>query len=68
MAIGTGMPACAGRNPQVVVQPVLLVAEAVVPTILGLLVFIEAKKFDRAERLYALLGIVGVILLAVGYR
>lgn len=54
-------------SPQTIVQPIFLVSEAVVPTLIGLFFFRESSKLDRAEWLYASIGILGVILIAVGY-
>lgn len=54
--------------PQTVVQPILLIAEAIVPTIVGILVFKESGTFDQAEKVFALIGIIGTVLLAVGFQ
>jgi hypothetical protein len=54
--------------PQTVVQPILLIAEAVVPTVAGIIVFKEKGSFDRAEWCFAALGILGTILVAVGFH
>jgi hypothetical protein len=54
--------------PQTVVQPILLVAEAVIPTIVGVKIFKEGYSFDRAQKGFAMLGIVGVTFLAVGFH
>lgn len=49
--------------PATAVLPLLLVAEAIVPTVVGLVIFKEAKTFDRAQWAFSALGVTGTILL-----
>lgn len=53
--------------PQVVVQPVFLVGESVLPALAGLLIFRERKGFGGKEWLYLILGFVGICLISL-YR
>lgn len=52
--------------PQTLVQPILLVSEAVIPSIIGWTIFHEGKAFDRAQWAITGIGFLGVALLAVG--
>ncbi|MBI4065734.1 hypothetical protein HY412_00880 [Candidatus Kaiserbacteria bacterium] len=54
--------------PLTVVQPIFLVSEAVIPTIIGWTIFRERKTFDRAQWSFSALGFTGVILLAFGFH
>ena len=53
--------------PQTLVQPIFLVAEATIPTVIGLTIFKERSTFDRAQWCFAALGMLGVILIAFSY-
>lgn len=53
--------------PQVVVQPLYLVAEMIVPTLVGLYLFGEHRHLDGNERLFFLMGIAGGIVVAVSF-
>ena len=53
--------------PQTLVQPIFLIAEATIPTIIGLVIFKEKDTFDRAQWYFAALGILGVGLIALSY-
>lgn len=53
--------------PQAVVQPILLVAELLVPTAIGLYWFHEREKLDAGEWKYFAFGILGGLLAAAGY-
>ncbi len=52
--------------PLTTIQPILLVAEAIVPTIVGLWVFKEGSSFDRAQWSFAVLGLIGTCMVAFG--
>lgn len=55
------------RLPQTVVQPVMLIGQAMVAPLVGWLIFREGKKFDRFHWGFVALGVVGVILLGFGF-
>ena len=52
--------------PQTAVQPILLVAEAIFPTFVGMIVYKERASFDRAKWAFTALGITGTCLIALG--
>lgn len=52
--------------PQTAVQPILLVAEAIIPTFVGLIIYKEHASFDRAKWAFTALGITGTGLIALG--
>lgn len=53
--------------PQLIVQPVFLIGEAVVPAIVGWIVFKEKNTFDKAQWGYSAIGLLGVIMIAFGF-
>lgn len=55
------------RTPQAVVQPILLVAELLVATAIGLYWFHEREKLDPGEGKYFAFGILGGLLAAAGF-
>lgn len=50
--------------PMTAVAPIFLVAEAVMPSIVGWVIFREAATFDRRQWAYAAVGIMGAVILA----
>lgn len=54
-------------TPLIVFQPIVLVAEMVIPTAIGLYVFHEHQKLDRQEKIYFLLGLSGGIIVAFNF-
>lgn len=52
----------------VVVSPILLVSEAIIPTIIGIVFFKEKSQFSKEQWGYTLLAIMGVTYIAIGYR
>lgn len=54
--------------PLTVIQPIFLVSEAVIPTIVGWTIFREGKTFDRTQWFFSGLGFTGVVLLALGFH
>lgn len=54
--------------PQMVFQPILLVSEAVIPTIMGLVIFGEHRGYSFLEKMLLSLAVIGVILIAFGLR
>ncbi len=54
--------------PQNVVQPLFLVGEMIVPTLIGLYVFSERKGLVMKEKIYFALAIVGGLLVAFSFR
>lgn len=54
--------------PQTVVQPIFLVSEAVIPTMIGWTLFRERKSFATSEWVFSGIGFAGVVLLALGFR
>jgi len=54
------------RAPVVVVQPVFLVAEMIIPALMGLYVFHERKQFAPEEWAYFAIGFAGALLVANG--
>lgn len=55
------------RSPQVIVQPIYFVAEAIIPTVIAFLFFNERKQFNKVEYLYLGIAIVGVLLIFLGF-
>lgn len=55
------------QMPQIAFQPVLLVSEAVIPTMLGLIVFKEHKQFSRFGWAVVICALAGVFLIAIGF-
>ena len=53
--------------PITVVQPIQLVAEMSVPTLIGLTIFGEARSMSRREMAIITAGLIGVSLIAVGF-
>ena len=53
--------------PQIIVQPVFLVSEALVPAVVGWVIFKEHKRFDRWEWFYACMGLLGVGAISFGF-
>ncbi len=51
-----------------VVAPILLVSEAIIPTLVGIFIFKEKGQFSKVEWGYATLAIMGVLYIAVGYH
>jgi hypothetical protein len=60
--VSMGLAFAAYRAPQVIVQPVLLVAEMVFPTLIGLFIFHERKQLDPPEWIYLGIGFAGALL------
>ena len=54
------------QAPQVIVQPIFLVGEMTVPSMLGLYLFKEIKELDWWEKFLFFVGIIGGILVAMG--
>jgi hypothetical protein len=52
--------------PQIVFQPVLLVGEAVIPTLMGLYIFKEHKDYTPREKILLGSAVLGVIVIAFG--
>lgn len=55
------------KSPQVIVQPIYFVAEAIVPTAIAFLFFNERKQFDRIEYVYLGIALFAVLLIFWGY-
>lgn len=55
------------KSPQIIVQPIYFVAEAIVPTIIAFVFFSERAQFDAAEYVYLGVAIAGVLLIFRGY-
>lgn len=55
------------KSPQVIVQPIYFVAEAIVPTIIAFWFFNERKQFDRIEYVYLGIAMFAVLLIFWGY-
>lgn len=53
--------------PQVISQPVFLVGEALIPAIVGWVMFNERQAFDRAQWYFSALGITGITFIALGF-
>ena len=53
--------------PQMIVQPIFMVSEALIPFAIGWWFFKEKNTFDKKERVYALTGLFGIALIAVGF-
>ena len=53
--------------PITVVQPMQLIAEMSIPTIVGLMIFREAHSMSRREIVTIAIGLIGVTLIAVGF-
>ncbi len=53
--------------PITVVQPIQLVAEMSIPTLIGLTIFGEARSMSRREIAVILTGLVGISLIAIGF-
>jgi len=53
--------------PITVIQPIQLVAELSIPTIIGLTIFGEARNMSRREMAIITAGLIGVSLIAVGF-
>ncbi|MDO8584832.1 MAG: hypothetical protein Q7R85_01785 [bacterium] len=51
------------KAPLVIVQPIFLTGEMIIPALIGLYFFKEKKDLDKAERWYFAIGITGGILL-----
>ncbi len=58
------------RAPQVIVQPIYLVAEAIVPVLVASWFFSDHKgeKFDTAEKAFLGLAAVAVVLIFIGFQ
>lgn len=56
------------KAPQVIVQPILFVAEMILPTLIGLYIFHERKQLDRIEWLYFAIGLVGTLIIGINFR
>jgi hypothetical protein len=54
------------RIPQTVVQPVLLMGQAIVAPLIGWIIYKESQKFDLYHWGLTLLGIIGILLLVLG--
>lgn len=52
--------------PQIAFQPILLVSEAIIPTLLGLIVFGEHQHYSLREKVFLASAVVGVVLIAIG--
>lgn len=53
--------------PIIVVQPILLIVEMLVPVLLGLFIFAEAKHLSKQEWLYFALGLLGACAIIFGF-
>ncbi len=53
--------------PQVIVQPIFLVGEMIIPALMGLFIFHERKHFDLTEWFYFAIGFTGALLVASGF-
>lgn len=54
--------------PLIAVQPILLLGEAILPTLAGLILFKEARGFDKREWVLGFVGLIGLGLIAFGLR
>lgn len=54
------------KAPLVIVQPIFLTGEMIIPALIGLYFFKERKDLDKAERWYFAIGITGGVLLFAG--
>jgi hypothetical protein len=52
--------------PQIIFQPILLVSEAVIPTLMGLIIFREKQNYSSIEKILLFSAILGVIFMAIG--
>jgi hypothetical protein len=52
--------------PQIVFQPVLLVSEAVIPTLMGLYIFKEHKNYTPKEKVLLGSAVFGIVVIAFG--
>ncbi len=53
--------------PLVIVMPIFLFSEMVLPTLVGIFGFAEGKNFSRKEWLYFGLGFLGAVLIIIGF-
>jgi multidrug transporter EmrE-like cation transporter len=53
--------------PLTVYQPILMVSEAVLPSLIGLYVFHENKSLTQREKIAFVIGIAGVIIIGLSY-
>ena len=53
--------------PLIVVQPIFLVSEMILPALIGLYIFGEHKEFNAQEKFFFAMGIAGGILIGVNF-
>ncbi|MCK4859765.1 MAG: hypothetical protein KAS87_04305 [Candidatus Omnitrophica bacterium] len=53
--------------PLMVVKPIFFVSAMVIPAIIGLYIFKEAKKYERREKLFFVIAFVGGVLIALSF-
>jgi len=54
--------------PITVYQPIFMVSEAVLPTLIGFIIFKEAKSLSVKEKFAFLLGLAGITAIAISFR
>lgn len=54
--------------PQTVAQPLFLIGEMVLPTVIGLFAFGERKHLDPVQKAYFALALIGGTIIALGFR
>jgi len=54
--------------PITVYQPIFMVSEAVLPTLIGFIIFKEAKSLSVKEKFAFLLGLTGITAIAISFR
>lgn len=60
-----GLASVSYRLPQMIVQPIYLVAEMIIPSLIGLFIFHERKHFARFEWLFFGLGAIGALMVGI---
>ncbi len=53
--------------PLTIVQPFFFISQMIIPTLIGLYYFHERKSLDNKEKLFFLLGIIGVLVISFNY-
>ena len=55
------------RAPQVIIQPIFLVSEMILPALIGLYLFHERKNFDTWQWIFFAIGTVGALIVGFSF-